>query len=69
MKIIRNIILGLTILIVMILCGTLILKIFDLLLNLEYENIWISGFKVGLISWFGILIDEFYHFIKNKKNK
>lgn len=54
-------------LIAMVICGAFVLKIFDLLLKLEYENIWISGFKVGFIAWLSMIIDECYHHIKNKK--
>lgn len=68
MKVVKNIILWLLLLIVMTLGGTIILKIFDLILKLEYENIWISGFKVGFIAWIGMLIIEYYHFLKNKKS-
>ena len=67
MKIVKKIILWLLLLIVMVICGTFILKIFDLFLELEYENIWISGFKVGFTAWLGMLINEYYHFVKNKK--
>ena len=67
MKIIKKIILWLLFLIAMVICGTLILKIFDLLLKLEYKNIWISGFKVGFIAWLGMIINEYYHFVKDNK--
>ena len=67
LKIIKNITLWLLLLIVMTIGGTLVLKIFDLILKLEYENIWISGFKVGFVAWIGMLMNEYYHFIKNKK--
>lgn len=68
MKVVKNIILWLLLLIVMTLGGTITLKIFNLILKLEYENIWISGFKVGFIAWIGMLIIEYYHFLKNKKS-
>lgn len=67
MKVVKKIILWLLLLIAMVICGTLVLKIFDLVLKLGYENIWISGFKVGFAAWLGILINEYYHFVKNKK--
>lgn len=67
MKVVKNIILSLLFLIMMTLGGTIILKIFDLILKLGYENIWISGFKVGFIAWIGMLINEYYHFLRNKK--
>lgn len=67
MKLVKNTTLYLLLLIVMIVGGTAVLKIFDLLLKLGYENIWLSGFKVGFIAWLGMLINEYYHFIKEKK--
>ena len=67
MKIAKKIILWLVLLVVMSICGTIVLKIFNLRLKLGYENIWISGFKVGFVAWFGMLINEYYHLIKNKK--
>ena len=67
LQIIKNIILWISFLVIMCICGTLVLKIFDILLKLEYENIWYSGFKVGFIAWLGMLINEYYHFIKEKK--
>lgn len=69
LKIFKSIILWLLLLIVMVIGGTLVLKIFDVLLKLGYENIWISGFKVGFVAWIGMLINEYYHFIKEKKTK
>lgn len=67
LKIAKIIVLWLLLLIVMAIFGTLVLKIFDLLLNLEYVNVWSSGFKVGFTAWIGMLINECYHYIKNKK--
>ena len=67
MKLVKNTTLYLLLLIVMIVGGTAVLKLFDLLLKLGYENIWLSGFKVGFIAWLGMLINEYYHFIKEKK--
>ena len=29
--------------------------VYDLILKLGYENIWLSGFKVGLAAWTGLL--------------
>jgi len=69
LKVFKSIILWLLLLIVMFIGGTLVLKIFDVLLKLGYENIWISGFKVGFVAWIGMLINEYYHFIKEKKTK
>lgn len=67
LKIAKIIILWLLVLVVMVAGGTVVLKIFDVLLKLGYENIWVSGFKVGFVAWIGMLINEYYHFIKSKK--
>lgn len=66
MKIIKNIILRLIVLIVMIFIGIIILKIFNGILKLGYENIWISGLKVGFVAWIILLMKEYYKYIKNK---
>ncbi|MBO6195467.1 MAG: hypothetical protein J6O56_03870 [Bacilli bacterium] len=68
MNIFKKIALFLLLLIVMCLCGTLVLKFFDLILKLKYENIWLSGFKVGFVAWIGTIINEYYH-IRKKKSK
>lgn len=47
--------------------GAIVLKIFDLILKLNYENIWISGCKVGFVAWIGMLINEYYHYLQNRK--
>ena len=67
LKIAKIIILWLLVLVVMVAGGTVVLKIFDVLLKVGYENIWVSGFKVGFVAWIGMLINEYYHFIKSKK--
>ena len=67
MKIVKEIILWLLLLVFMFLGVTLILKIFDILLKLGYENIWYSGFRVGFAAWTGVIANEIYHYFKNKK--
>ena len=67
MKILRYIFLELLLLVAMWLCGTATMKIFDILLKLDYENIWQVGFKVGFIAW---LVSLFITIIiKVKKDK
>lgn len=66
MKILKNIALYLLLLIAMVVCGTAVLKIYDLVLDLEFENIWMSGFKVGLIAWILMLIYVYYRRSKVK---
>lgn len=40
----------------MIICGTAVLKIYDWILGLDFDNIWTAGFKVGFIAWGLMLI-------------
>lgn len=65
MKILKNIVLYLLLLVVMVICGTATLKIYDLILDLDFENIWASGFKTGLIAWFLMLGYIYYRRAKN----
>lgn len=62
----KKIVLYLILLIALSVCGTLVLKIYDLIFKIGYENIIMSGFKIGLIAWIGMLINESYHIYKNK---
>ena len=55
MKVIKIMILKILLLVIMILCGTVTMKILDLLFKLGYENIWEVGFKVGVIGWISSL--------------
>ncbi|MBH1940909.1 hypothetical protein I5677_08405 [Mobilitalea sibirica] len=48
---IRNVVLAILLLIALALCGTVVIKIFDLIFGLEYESIWIIGFRVGFLAW------------------
>lgn len=43
-------------LIAMLLCGTAVMKILDLIFILDYENIWSIGFKVGFFSWLVLIV-------------
>lgn len=67
MKICKNIVLYLLLLIVMSICGTAVLKVFDLILGVGYSNIWMSGFKVGFLAWIIVLVNEYYHYAKSSK--
>lgn len=62
----KKITLYLILLIALSVCGALVLKIYDLIFKIGYENIIMSGFKIGLIAWIGMLINESYHIYKNK---
>lgn len=68
MKIVKSIILYFLLLIVMIICGTAVLKIYDWILGLDFDNIWTAGFKVGFIAWGLMLIYGYYRHIRNRKS-
>lgn len=68
MKILRYIVLELLLLVAMWLCGTATMKIFDILLKLDYENIWQVGFKVGFIAWLVSLVIIIIIKVKKDKN-
>ncbi len=51
----KKIMLSILLLIVLMLCGTAVMKIFDLLL-LKDENIWTVGCKVGFLAWMLLLV-------------
>ncbi len=56
MKIVRSIVLEFLLLVVMLLCGTATMKILDIVFKLNYENIWVAGFKVGFVAWLVLLV-------------
>ena len=55
----RRIILGLMLLLALSICGTIVLKLFDLILHIGFENIIYEGFKVGLFATVVLLIGAF----------
>lgn len=67
MRAIKNIALYLLVLMVLCIVGAAVLKIYDMIMNLDFDNVWFSGFKVGLIAWIGMLINQCYHWSKEKK--
>lgn len=68
MRNVKKIILYVALLVALCLCGTIVMKIFDLILKLNYESVWAVGFRVGFIAWIGMIINESYHWIKGKTN-
>lgn len=67
MKILKYAVLEALLLLFMLLCSTAVMKIFDLLLSLSYENIWDIGCKVGFVSWLVLLVCTVISKTKNKK--
>ena len=59
----KRIILGLMLLVTLSICGTIVLKIFDVILHIGFDNIFFEGFKVGLFATVVLLIGAF------RKNK
>lgn len=56
-------------LIALILCGIIVMKIFNVVLNLEFENIVATGFIAGLCAWLILLIGWGIKAVKTKRNK
>lgn len=65
MKTLKYILLEFLLLIVMLLCSTGVMKIFDIIFKLNYESIWNVGFKVGFIAWIALLVISIIKRIKN----
>lgn len=53
---IKKVMLSISLLIVLTLCGTVVMKIFDLIIDLEFENIRVVGFKVGFLAWILLIV-------------
>lgn len=66
MKILKTIVLYMLFLFVMVLCGTAVMKVLDIIFQLDYENVWAIGYKVGFLSW---LILSVMSFISKAKKK
>ena len=56
MKLVKYIVFAILLLIAMLLSSTLVMKILDIILHLNFESIFIIGFKVDFISWLVLLI-------------
>ena len=67
MKFIKNLILQILLFLVMCLFGTIVIKIFDMILNLSIESIGETGFKVGFLAWIILLITTLYNKKSNTK--
>lgn len=66
MKVVKFLILEILFLIVMLLCATVTMKILDIFFKLNYENIWIVGFKVGFLAWIVLLVVMLIFKVKNR---
>ncbi|GAE86979.1 hypothetical protein [Acetivibrio straminisolvens] len=67
---IKNIVLAIVLLIVLTLLGTAVMKILDLLFDLEYESISRAGFKVGFAAWLLLIVGNvIYKLRKESKTR
>jgi len=69
MKFIKTLILQILLLLVMCLFGTIVIKIFDMVLNLSIESIGETGFKVGFLAWIILLVMTLYNKKYNSKKE
>ena len=64
MEILKKIVLYALFLIAMVVCATAVIKIYDLILDLDFENIWEVGFEAGFVAWIAMLA---YILVRRKK--
>ena len=69
MKFIKTLILQILLLLVMCLFGTIVIKIFDMVLNLSIDSIGETGFKVGFLAWIILLVMTLYNKKYNSKKE
>ncbi len=69
MENIKKISLAIILLIALTLCATAVMKLFDLLLGLEYENLWTIGFKVGFLAWMLLIAAKLIQNVRCKREK
>lgn len=53
----------------LMLCGTIVVKIFNVALKLQFESIGTTGFIAGLCAWLILLIGWGIKAAKAKRNK
>ena len=51
MKIVKNLILQVALLVVLCFAGTICIKLYDMFLNLNIKSIGKTGFTVGFVNW------------------
>ena len=69
MKILKTIILYMLFLFAMVLCSTAVMKVLDMVLQLDYENVWPIGYKVGFASWLILSIMSIINKIKKNHKR
>lgn len=68
-KIFKYIGLEVLLLLALMLCGTIVVKIFNVALKLKFESIGTTGFIAGLCAWLILLIGWGIKAAKAKRNK
>lgn len=68
MKVLKTIILYTLFLFSMILCGTAVMKILDLIFHPGYENVWTIGYKVGFVAWLFLSVISIVNKTKKKNS-
>lgn len=66
MKILKYIVLEMLLLLVLILCGISVVKVLDVVFQLQFENIGSTGFVAGLFAWIILLIGWRLKLIRNR---
>ena len=56
MKYVKTVLLAVALLVALSLCGTVVLKIFDIIMELNIDNIFYAGFQVGLIAFILLMV-------------
>lgn len=63
---VKNVVLAILLLIALVLCGTLVMKIIELILGPNYENIWMVGFKVGFLAWILLIVGNVIYKLRKR---
>ena len=69
MKYIQKVVLGALLFISLYLVGIVVLKIFDVILNIGFDNVWYDGFKVAVIACGLLGIGELRKVVKKRIEK
>lgn len=56
MKYVKTVLLAVALLVVLSLCGTVVLKIFDIIMDINIDNIFYSGIQVGLVAFVLLMV-------------
>ncbi len=65
-KIVRTVGLSLLSLGAMVLCGVVVIWVFDSVMGWGYEDLWLDGFRAGFLAW---IIEIIWNTVKKLKKK